>query len=278
LNRREYFFYWKSTGAKVSETVGIIGLGSVGAAVEAGMNSHFEIVGWDIDGRGSLSGVLCSDIVFICVQTDGLDTNLLDVSAVFSSVKELDQNRYKGLIVIKSTLQVGTMDSLQQDFPNLKLCYMPEYLREKDAIEWFQNPDRLILSGEKEVCEIVLSYFGWVEESVPRLFMSHVEAELSKLAHNAFIATKVTFTCEIERLSLLHGANPMSVMKGIWVDRRINNPAHLTPGLGGYDGKCVPKDTASLTSIDPDRDSLLHQLQKRGSKSEVENRMRREGL
>ena len=170
------------------------------------------------------------------------------------------------------------MDSLQQDFPNLKLCYMPEYLREKDAIEWFQNPDRLILSGEKEVCEIVLSYFGWVEESVPRLFMSHVEAELSKLAHNAFIATKVTFTCEIERLSLLHGANPMSVMKGIWVDRRINNPAHLTPGLGGYDGKCVPKDTASLTSIDPDRDSLLHQLQKRGSKSEVENRMRREGL
>ena len=108
--------------------------------------------------------------------------------------------------------------------------------------------------------------------------MSHIEAELSKLAHNAFIATKVTFTCEIERLSLLYEANPMSVMNGVWVDRRINNPSHLTPGLGGFDGKCVPKDTASLASIDPDRDSLLHQLQKRGSKSEVENRLRRDGL
>lgn len=262
----------------MSSVVGIIGLGSVGAAVEASMRLHFDVVGWDIDGRGSLSKVLESDIVFICVQTDGLDTNRLDVSAVFSSVKELNLNMYEGLIVIKSTLQVGTMDSLQLDFPNLNLCYMPEYLREKDAIEWFQKPDRLIVSGVKENCDAVLTYFDWVDESVPRLFMSHIEAELSKLAHNAFIATKVTFTCEIERLSLLYGANPMSVMNGVWVDRRINNPSHLTPGLGGFDGKCVPKDTASLASIDPDRDSLLHQLQKRGSKSEVENRLRRDGL
>ena len=47
------------------------------------------------------------------------------------------------------------------------------------------------------------AFLGFLD--VPRLRMSHLEAELGKLAHNAYIATKVTFTVEIERLENIRG-------------------------------------------------------------------------
>ena len=62
--------------------------------------------------------------------------------------------------------------------------------------------------------------------------MSDIEAEIGKLAHNAYIATKVTFTCEIERIADSMGCDAMKVMRTVWTDRRVNNSAHLTPYKG----------------------------------------------
>ena len=103
--------------------------------------------------------------------------------------------------------------------------------------------------------------------------MSHLEAELGKLAHNAYIATKVTFTVEIERLAKTFNVDPVPVMETVWRDRRVLNPAHLTPNKGGFAGKCVPKDTAALAKLDPDPESLLHQLLPRGSDEAYRERM-----
>jgi UDP-glucose 6-dehydrogenase len=61
-------------------------------------------------------------------------------------------------------------------------------------------------------------------------------------------------------------------MESVWTDRRVRNSAHLTPGLGGFDGKCVPKDTAALSSVDKDPNSVLKILEERGSKKAVERR------
>ena len=111
-------------------------------------------------------------------------------------------------------------------------------------------------------------------EDIPRIRMKHLEAELGKLAHNAYIATKVTFTVEIERLADHFGVDPRPVMETVWRDRRVMNSAHLTPRLGGFAGKCVPKDTAALARLDPDPESLLHSLSKRGSDEIYSERMK----
>ena len=74
------------------------------------------------------------------------------------------------------------------------------------------------------------------------------------------------------------GANPMHVMQPVWTDRRVKNPSHLTPGLGGFDGKCVPKDTAALASVDSDPKSILKMLNLRGSKEEVMLRKEMNGI
>jgi UDP-glucose 6-dehydrogenase len=43
--------------------------------------------------------------------------------------------------------------------------------------------------------------------------------------------------------------------------------------LGGFDGKCVPKDTAALSSVDSDPNSILKILEERGSKEAVDLRI-----
>ncbi len=73
-------------------------------------------------------------------------------------------------------------------------------------------------------------------------------AEVAKLAHNSYIATKVSFTNEIEKICKSVGADPNDVMKTVWMDRRVMCSQHLTPGLGPYGGKCVVKDMNELTN------------------------------
>lgn len=250
-------------------SIGVIGLGAVGTAVVDGLSQYHDVEGYDIDGRGSMHQILNTDVVFITVPTDSDNRGSLDTSIVESVVCDLAKKSYQGIVVVKSTLSPGTMDALHSRHSNLRLCYMPEYLREKDAYEWFVNPDRIVISGNMNDIKVVLDSFSWVDGNVPRLEMSYLEAEISKLAHNAFIATKVTFTCEIERICDDNSCDPEKVMKGVWVDRRISNPAHLTPRLGGFGGKCVPKDTRALVSFDKDRRSILAHLDERGSEEQV---------
>lgn len=250
----------------------IVGWGSVGKSAVQGLSPYHDVVGYDIDGRGDWSDVLSSEVSLVCVSTDAAADGKLDMSNVHDVAKRLATGGYEGLVIVKSTLQPGTMDRLEKSHPFLRLVYMPEFLREKDAVEWFANPDRLVVSGEDRDVEVALSCFEWVPESIPRIRMKHLEAELGKLAHNAYIATKVTFTCEIERICHSKGANPIPVMETVWTDRRVNNHSHLTPGLGGFDGKCVPKDTSALACEDEDPESLIKVLHSRGSKGEVSKR------
>jgi UDPglucose 6-dehydrogenase len=257
--------------------VGIIGLGAVGTAVLEGMQLHHEVHGYDTDGRGEWKQIFETDAVFICVPTNGLRNGKLETEIVEEVVSRLSDDKFEGIVIVKSTLQPGTMDCLHSLYHTIRLVYMPEFLREKDAVEWFQNPDRLVAAGRPEDVEAALSFFKWIPESVPRLVMTFLEAEIGKLAHNAYIATKVTFTCEVERLCRTFNADPEPVMEIVWRDRRVQNPAHLTPGLGGFDGKCVPKDTRALQSLDVDT-PLLDAVCKTGSLSTVSRKMENTSL
>ncbi len=253
--------------------IGVIGLGSVGLAAYSTLKNHFEVFGYDIDGRGNWNEIIDCDAVVVCVSTNGAENGLLDMSNIDSVAHKLENSSFTGLMIVKSTLQPRTMDNISQKFPNLKVSYVPEFLREKDAEDWFRNPDRIVYSCDSIDEPILLECFKWVDQNVPRIKMSHMEAEFGKLAHNCFIATKVTFTCEIERICNLNSIDANKVMEVVWRDRRVMNPAHLTPYLGGFGGKCVPKDTLALSLEDPDKASILHKLHERGELESVKNRL-----
>ena len=76
-------------------------------------------------------------------------------------------------MIVKSTLQPGTMDAINERYPQLRAAYAPEFLREKDALEWFQSPDRLVYSCATNDESALLEYFSWIGEEVPRVRMEH---------------------------------------------------------------------------------------------------------
>lgn len=229
-----------------SRRVGVIGVGAVGKAVLQGMSPWFDCCGYDIVGDYDWNRILDSDMVMICVSTPENGGGRLDSSNLMDVLSRLSKDKFRRLVVIKSTIGVHFLEQTENTFPLLRLVYMPEFLRERSAFQWFVNPDRLVFSGATSDCEEALSFFYWVDEDVPRLIMNHRTAEVAKLAHNAFIATKVSFTNEMENICEDLGADPVGVMSVIWADRRVKSREHLRPHMGPYGGKCVPKDTREL--------------------------------
>jgi UDPglucose 6-dehydrogenase len=226
--------------------IGVIGLGAVGSAEEQVLSYLFKdsVVGYDIVGDYDWAPILETDVVIVCVPTPGKDGRL-DCSAVRDVIQRLDDSNYRGVVVIKSTLRVGFMDKTTQEFPNQRLVYCPEFLREKSRLQWAACPDRVVISGNPEDVDVVRHVFEFAEDA-PVLIMDHRSAEVAKLAHNAFIASKVSFTNEIERICGILQANPDDVMSVIHADRRVRSKEHLKPGLGPYGGRCIPKDTKEL--------------------------------
>ena len=240
--------------------VAVVGLGAVGWAVVHGLSRSYDCVSYDVQGDYDWSVVRESAIVFVCVPTPGGPDHRLDCSAVTDVLGRLASDGYRGPIVVKSTLRVGFMEQAIASFPSLRLVYMPEFLRERSRFTWFLNPDRLLISGRTEDVDETLRYFSWVGGAA-LIRTDHRSAEVGKLAHNGFIATKVGFTNEIEEISRATGADPSIVMSVVASDRRVLSDAHLKPGLGPYGGKCVPKDTAELASAGGNRARLLSALE-----------------
>jgi UDPglucose 6-dehydrogenase len=226
---------------------GVIGLGSVGWSVIHGLSQYYSYAGYDILNDYKWEPILDTKLVFVCVGTPSGKDGRLDCNNVYKVLKKLFEDRYKGIVVVKSTVSIGFMDCATKEFPGLRLVYMPEFLREKNSYTWFIKPDRIVISGEQEDIDEVLSYFSWVENATI-IKTDFKNAEIGKLAHNSYIATKVSFTNEIENICRPLGADAFDVMRIVWTDRRVACSEHLTPGLGPYGGKCVLKDMNELTN------------------------------
>ena len=231
---------------------GVIGVGAVGTAIIHSVSKYYDYEMYDILESYPLEPVLSCDAIFICVPTPQGPDGHLDCGIVSDVISELDGHGYGGVIVIKSTVRIGFTQSERDIHPDLRLVYMPEFLRENNSFSWSVNPDRLVVAGDDDDVDEAMGFFDWIE-AVPVLRMSYLEAEVGKIAHNAFIAAKVSFTNMVEMLCKLMDADPVNAMSVIWNDRRVNGSSHLRPGIGGYSGKCIPKDTTEMEATLRDR-------------------------
>ena len=236
--------------------VGVIGLGSVGTALSAVMGYFYSVIGYDVLGDYDWNKVLGCEAVFVCVQTPEGEDGRLDCSHIDEVLSRLQGDRFSGVVVIKSTLRVGFMDNAIKKYPALSLVYSPEFMSEKNAFIWTANPDRIVISGNEELMDYVHNLYIWAKDAII-IRTDYKSAEIGKLAHNAYIAMKVTYTNTMEKISESCGANASDVMKIIYTDRRVANSAHLEPYKGPYGGKCVPKDTSELINAFGDKARLI---------------------
>jgi UDP-glucose 6-dehydrogenase len=116
----------------------------------------------------------------IAIPSDGN----CDTSIVNDVVNQLNLQKYVGVVAIKSTVIPGTTDILLDKYPDLKICHVPEFLRQKSALgDFFDNHDVLIIGTHNlEIANKVVQAHRFIPKSVS--IVKPVEAEITKYFNN----------------------------------------------------------------------------------------------
>ncbi|MDH3672485.1 MAG: UDP-glucose/GDP-mannose dehydrogenase family protein [Gammaproteobacteria bacterium] len=198
-----------------------------------------------------------AEVYFIAVGTPPREDGSADLSQVLGVARELGQQISKYTVVVdKSTVPVGTAEQvsaviagcLKERNENIPFDVVsnPEFLKEGAAVADFMRPDRIIIGTESERAKIIMRevYAPFMRTRERVLFMSVRDAEMTKYAANAMLATKISFMNEIANLCDRMGVDVESVRLGIGSDTRIGY-GFIYPGCG-YGGSCFPKDVDAL--------------------------------
>lgn len=192
-----------------------------------------------------------SDLLFVIVATPSLENGRYDHSQIDSLLDELEghgrQENQKHLIVCCTTMP-GYCDSITERMNKLNytVSYNPEFIAQGTILRDQERPD-MVLIGEanSEIGDILQEIYEKHTTNEPRICrMSVVEAEITKLALNCFLTTKIAYANMIGDIVTRSGGEPSTVLSAIGSDSRIGNK-YLGYGYG-YGGPCFPRDNRAL--------------------------------
>lgn len=191
------------------------------------------------------------DAIFIGVgtpeQPDG-SANLSYIATVSRQIAESVERDC--LVVVKSTVPVGTNDKVEQfihDFlkrdVKVEVASNPEFLAQGSAVHDTLHAARIIIGTESKEAEALLKEI-YAPFGLPIVSVNRRSAEMIKYACNDFLALKISYMNDIANLCELVGADIDAVAEGMSYDARIG-ANFLKAGIG-YGGSCFPKDTKAL--------------------------------
>jgi UDPglucose 6-dehydrogenase len=189
-----------------------------------------------------------AEAIFICVGTPATYSGDADLSAVWTVLDDLAGIASDTVVVMKSTVPVGTGERVRaaldaRGLAGIGYVSNPEFLAEGTAVDDFMSPDRIVIGSDDEAAGDVVERLN-AELEAPVLRMDVPSAEMVKLAANAFLATRISFVNEIANVCEATGADVEAVAKGMGLDSRIGSK-YLRAGIG-YGGSCFPKDVSFL--------------------------------
>lgn len=234
----------------INNTLGIVGCGFVGTAVKRFFEKKFEVKVFDIISSKrtknveSLKDLAESRVIFLALPTPiDMVTGQCNFEIINSTLKELNDLSIKSIIVLKSSIPPGKTNEFQEQFPNLKLVFNPEFLTERNANEDFKNQTKIILGGnEKHTGEVAYVY----KEVKPSLTVHETDtntAEMVKFTINCFLATKVSFFNEMYQVCQASNINYDDMIALTLLDKRIGESHTSVPGWDGrlgFGGSCFP--------------------------------------
>ena len=219
----------------------------------------------------TVAAVAASDLTFLAVGTPSRNGEI-DLSYLRTATEEvgrgLSASRGYPIVVVKSTVVPGTTDTLVLDTlerasrrkaGEFGLCMNPEFLREGSAVADFMNPDRIVVGQWDAASGSPLNEL-YRAFDCPKLFTTLRNAEMTKYASNALLATLVSFSNEFAALcEATPGTDVEFVMSALHLDRRLSpmSDGHrISPGIlaflragCGFGGSCLPKDVAALRNF-----------------------------
>ena len=221
-----------------------------------GRNLHFRT-----DVKGAIKS---GEIIFVCVGTPtknygigaGRAADLRYIESAARMIAEVADS--PKIIVEKSTIPVKTAEAMltilrsNSNHGSFQVLSNPEFLAEGTAVADLQNPDRILIGGERTpegeaaMEKLVSIYARWVPRE--RILTSNLwSSELSKLVANAFLAQRISSINSISALCEATGADVDEVAHAIGHDSRIG-PKFLKASVG-FGGSCFQKDILNLVYL-----------------------------
>ncbi|HWA84924.1 MAG TPA: UDP-glucose 6-dehydrogenase [Opitutus sp.] len=221
-----------------------------------GRNLHFST-----DVRGAIA---TADVIFVAVNTPtktygvgaGRAADLRFIESVARTIAEVATG--PKIIVEKSTIPVKTAETIKDILSannrgiKFEVLSNPEFLAEGTAVADLENPDRVLIGGERTnggataLQTLVDIYARWVPRE--RIITTNLwSSELSKLVANAYLAQRISSINSISALCEATGADVDEVANAIGKDSRIG-PKFLKASVG-FGGSCFQKDILNLVYL-----------------------------
>ena len=230
--------------------IGILGLGVIGSACKYGFEKlGHKVIVHDPKLHTKIEDVKDTEIVYICVPTWSSPDGSCDTSIVEECVHELQGLKYDGVVAIKSTVKPTTTERLVNE-TGMKICFVPEFLRERCAIvDFTENHDLLAVGTDSdETYNVVVECHGNYPQHHSKL--TPTEAELLKYYSNVFNAMKVIFANEMYEVANAVDADYAKI-KEAFIKRGTAKDLYLdvNDNFRGYGGVCLPKDTLAMATF-----------------------------
>jgi len=226
----------------------IQGAGVVGQATELFLTAHNQDL--NIEFNDPAKGIVVedsewatADYVIVCVNTD-LDTTLAiaenSTANVDTAINQALQNKFAGKVVLRSTCGIDSIAALYTSLGQ-NLIVWPEYIVEASWKQDATKPRFVIVGGDEtdDFANLFNEYTGTT------FITDAIEAMIAKLSTNAFLAMKVTFANQLEKVCQSVGAHYPTVAGLLKNEGRLGASHWDVPGPDGqfgFGGKCFPKD------------------------------------
>jgi len=204
-----------------------------------------------------------AQVAMIAVGTPPGEDGSADLRYVLEVARGIGEHMTDYLVIAdKSTVPVGTAEKVTAEVNRVLMdrgvvvpfdvVSNPEFLKEGAAVEDFMRPDRVVVGSDSDRAREVLNeLYGPFSRTRDKLmFMGVRDAEMTKYAANAMLATKISFMNEMANLCERLDADVENVRKGIGSDPRIGF-SFIFPGCG-YGGSCFPKDVKAILGMAKD--------------------------
>ena len=229
--------------------IGLIGRGMVGDAIYQGLQDLKHTMSF-YDPKypeSKFEDILVTDCVFVAVPTLPNEKNECDVTILKSVLDSLQKHQYSGVICIKSTITPGTTQKLIDTYKNDKICFCPEFLKERCAYDDFmlRNPICIVGTVSNDAFEIIQS----VHMPISKVFkmVSPTEAELTKYMQNVYNTNRILFANAFYEVCKHSGVEYESVLESLLERKEMDGKyMHCSEELRGPSGPCLVKDTLAF--------------------------------
>ena len=194
------------------------------------------------------------DLIYTLVATPSLKDGSYDVSSVWDVVDEFSSVDKRKYFVVRCTVNPRDCGKFKAKLPsNIKVFYNPEFIAQGTIVNDLRNADMVLLGYDLEIGfdNPIIKEIRKLYESIQTTraivcSMSTTAAEITKIAVNCFLTTKISYANMLGDVLTMAGCGDevVGVLGAIGADTRIGR-RYLNYGLG-YGGPCLPRDNRAF--------------------------------